>query len=43
MELLPAEKFGVINLQQTVLSKIIYDFRIEISFIGKYKFVISKN
>ena len=32
--LLPAEKFGNINLyQQTVLLKIIYDFRIEISFM----------
>ena len=35
--LLPAEKFGNINLyQQTVLLKIIYDFRIEISFMEKY-------
>ena len=34
--LLPAEKFGNINLyQQTVLLKIIYDFRIEISFMEK--------
>ena len=34
--LLPAEKFGNINLyQQTVLLKIIYDFRIEIAFIDK--------
>ena len=34
--LLPAEKFGNINLyQQTVLLKIIYDFRIEIFFYGK--------
>ena len=41
--LLPAEKFGNINLyQQTVLLKIIYDFRIEISFMEKYKFLISK-
>ena len=41
--LLPAEKFGNINLyQQTVLLKIIYDFRIEISFMKKYKFLISK-
>ena len=32
--LLPAEKFGNINLhQQTVILKIIYDFRIEISFM----------
>ena len=28
--------------QQTVLLKIIYDFRIEISFMEKYKFLISK-
>ena len=42
--LLPAEKFGNINLsayyqlyQQTVLLKIIYDFRIEISFMEKQK------
>ena len=34
--LLPAEKFGNINLyQQTVLLKIIYDFRSEISFMEK--------
>ena len=34
--LLPAQKFGNINLyQQTVLLKIIYDFRIEISFMEK--------
>ena len=34
--LLPAEKFRNINLyQQTVLLKIIYDFRIEISFMEK--------
>ena len=34
--LLPAEKFGNINLyQQTILLKIIYDFRIEISFMEK--------
>ena len=33
---LPAERFGDINLyQQTVLSKIIYDFRIKISFMEK--------
>ena len=33
---IPAEKFGNINLhQQAVLSKIIYDFRIEISFMEK--------
>ena len=39
----PAEKFGNINLcQQTVLLKIIYEFRIEISFMEKYKFLISK-
>ena len=36
MTLLPAEKFGNINLyQQTVLLKIIYDFRTEISFMEK--------
>ena len=41
--LLPAEKFGNINLyQQTVLLKIIYDFRIEIYFMEKEKFLISK-
>ena len=41
--LLPAEKFQNINLyQQTVLLKIIYDFRIEISFMEKQKFLISK-
>ena len=41
--LLPAEKFRIINLyQQTVLLKIIYDFRIEISFMEKYKFLMSK-
>ena len=41
--LLPAEKFGNINLyQQTVLLKMIYDFRIKMSFIEKYKFLISK-
>ena len=34
--LLPAEKFGNINFyQQTVLLKMIYDFRIEISFMDK--------
>ena len=34
MKLLPAEKFGNINLyQQTVLLKIIFDFRIEISYM----------
>ena len=34
--LLPAETFGNINLyQQTVLLKIIYDFRSEISFMEK--------
>ena len=34
MTLLPAEKFGNIHLfQQTVLLKIIYDFRIEIYFM----------
>ena len=43
LTLLPAEKFGKINLyQQTVLLKIIYKFRIKISFMGKYKFLISK-
>ena len=37
------KKLGNINLyQQTVLLKIIYDFRIEISFMQKYKFLISK-
>ena len=41
---LPAEKFGnIILYQQTVLSKIAYDFRIKISFMEKYKFLISKN
>ena len=36
LSLLPAEKFGNINLhQQTVLLKIIYDFSIEISFMKK--------
>ena len=41
--LLPAEKFGNINLyQQTVLLKIICDFRIEIYFMKKYKVFISK-
>ena len=41
--LLPAEKFRIINLyQRTVLLKIIYDFRVEISFMEKYKFLISK-
>ena len=41
--LLPAEKFGNIDLHQhAVLLKIIYDFRIEISFMEKYKFLISK-
>ena len=41
--LLTAEKFGNINLyQQTVLLKIVYDFRTEISFIEKEKFLISK-
>ena len=34
--LLPAEKFENINLyQQTVLLKIIYDFRIETSFMER--------
>ena len=34
--LLPAKKFGNINLyQQTVLLKMIYDFRSEISFMEK--------
>ena len=34
--LLSAEKFRIINLyQQIVLLKIIYDFRIEISFMEK--------
>ena len=41
--LLPAKKFGNINLhQQRVLLKIIYDFRIEIYFMEKEKFLISK-
>ena len=40
--LLPAEKFGNNLYQQTVLSKIIYDFRIEISFMEKLKFLISR-
>ena len=41
--LLPAEKFGNINFyQQTVLLKIIYGFRIEISFMEKQKFLYSK-
>ena len=41
--LLPAVKFRNINLyQQTVLLKIIYDIWIEISFMDKQKFVISK-
>ena len=41
--LLPAENFGNINVyQQKVLLKIIYDFRIEISFMEKQKFLISK-
>ena len=35
---LPAAKFGNINLyQQTVLLKIIYDFRSEISFMDEQK------
>ena len=34
--LLTAVKFGNINLyQQTVLLRIIYDFRIEVSFVDK--------
>ena len=42
--LLPAVKFRNINLyQQTVLLKMIYDFRIEISFMDKQKFLISKS
>ena len=41
--LLPAEMFENINLnQQTVLLKIIYDFRTEISFMEIQKFFISK-
>ena len=40
--LLPSEKFGKIKLQQTVLLKIIYDFRVEISFMEKQKFLISR-
>ena len=41
--LLPAKKFGNVNLyQQTVLLKMIYDFRSEISFMEKLKFSISK-
>ena len=40
--LLLAEKFGNMNIyQQTVLLKIIYDFRVQISFMKKYKFLIS--
>ena len=40
--LLPAKRFGNINLyQQTVLLKMIYDFRSEISFMEKLKFLIS--
>ena len=44
IKLLPAEKFGNINLyQQIVLLKIVYDFRwIEISFMDKWTFLISK-
>ena len=39
----PGEKFRNINLyQQTVLLKIIYDFRIEILFTEKQKFLILK-
>ena len=39
--LLPAEKFGNINLyQQTVLLKKFYVFRIGISFMEKNKFLI---
>ena len=41
--LLPAVKFVNIKLhQQTVLLKIIYDFRIGISLMDKFKFLISK-
>ena len=41
--LLPAKKFGNIKLYQlTVLLKIIYDFKIEISFMEKQKFLILK-
>ena len=37
--LLPAEKFGNVNLyQQTILLKIIYDFRVQISFIENINF-----
>ena len=32
----------ILTYQQTVLLKIIYDFRIEISFIEKCKFLISR-
>ena len=40
--LLPAEKFGNINLyKQTVLLKLIYGFWIGMSFMDKYKFLIS--
>ena len=43
IKLLPAEKFGNINLyQQTVLLKIIYDFRIETSFMEKQIFDFKK-
>ena len=32
----------LLTVQQTVLLKIIYEFRIEISFMEKWKFLISK-
>ena len=41
--LLPAEKFENINLlQQTILFKIIYDFKIEVSFMEKWKLLVSQ-
>ena len=43
MTLLSAEKFlEILTYQQTILVKIIYDFRIEISFMEKYKYLISE-
>ena len=35
--------YYLLTVRQTVLLKIIYDFRIEICFMEKYKFLISKN
>ena len=37
------EHYYLLTVRQTVLLKIIYDFTIEISFMEKYKFLISKN